>query len=811
MSFNVRTFAVRACLAIACLAAVSLSAPAYGQTSSVSGVVLDPLGAVVPHAAVSLVGNRPPIETTARADGRYAFDAVPDGRYQIVGRASGFEPSEAVPVYVGRGTSVRVDVTLSIGPLRQSIVVTAAAEELPLSQTGAAATVVDAATIAALDPPDLLEALRLVPGVHVQQDGARGATATLFVRGGNSNFTKVLIDGASANDIGGGVDFSQIQTTGVDRIEVLRQSNSVIYGSDALTGVVNIETRRGRTRVPELLYAVDGGNLRAFRSHVSVGGAVTRVDYFSEYSRFTTENDLPNNRLRNGTYAGRYGVALGRGTDLSGALRHIDGEYGSPNAMLFYAIADDSSTKTQQLYSTLTARSQWTDRVQSTVRVGSTGLTTTFRNPTPTGEPFDPFGFGANYLGDTVTIRGANGYATTGRAILDYGGTYPSVFTSRATRRALFGQTTVQIAPSVQMSSGVRYEREQGYAKHQGDPDATRDNAGAFIEGRGSLGNRTHITAGLGYERNAVFQSAVTPRVSIATYMRSPARGTVGETKITFNVGTGIKAPSVFQQLSSLSTLLQTVPAATRPAVESIGPERSRSLDIGVEQGFADGRIRVRASYFRNRFEDLIEYVSKNLLTQVGVPAAAAQATAFGAYVNASSFDAQGLETSGEAAIAGRLRFMASYTFLDATVTKSLAGSAMAPAINPSIPGIPIGAFSPLVGARPFRRPTHSGSVYASVTHGPADITLAAFLSGTRDGSTFLTDQFFGSSLLLPNANLEPAYQKVDLSAGYRVNSRLKAHVSVENLLNRDYQASFGFPALPLTARAGMSVRLGGE
>lgn len=812
MSFRLRTF-----WAHACVAALLLGVPAQAQTTrstpsgSIAGIVLDPLGAAVTGATVALVGERPlSVEATTGADGRYTLTPVAAGRYQIVVRAGEFEIFTSAPVFVGAGARVLLDAALRIGPLQQAVVVTAAATEVPLSQTGASVTVIDGGTIAAINKPDLQEALRLVPGVHVQQDGARGGTTAIFIRGGNSNFAKILVDGVAVNDIGGSFDVSQVQITGVERIEVLRQANSVMYGSDALTGVVNIETRRGRTRVPEVLYALEGGNLGTARTDLSLGGAAKRIDYFSEYSRVTTDNDVPNNAYRNGTYAGRFGVALGRGTDLSGTIRHIDGEYGSPNAFLFYGVADDASTTSKRLYGGLTARSQWSDRVQSTIRYGSSGQSTHFANPTPTGQPFDPFGFGANYLGDTVTIRGANGYSATGRAILDFGGAYPSAFDSRTTRRTLFGQTTVQVRSDLHLSGGVRYEREQGYDDPAGDPTATRDNSGAFVEGRGSLGGRTHVTAGLGVDRNAVFGSAVTPRLSIATYLRQPSHSAIGETKVTFNIGTGIKAPSVFQEQASLYALLQAVPAATRPAARPVGPERSRSLDIGVEQAFADGQVRARVSYFKNRFEDLLEYVSRTALPQAGVPLAAAQATAFGAYVNSSSFNAQGLEASGEAVIAGRLRLLASYTFLDAAVTESFAGSALAPAINPSIPGVPIGAFSPLVGARPFRRPTHSGSLFVGYAHGPADIAVAASFAGRRDGSTFLSDQFFGDSLLLPNAGLEPGYQKVDLSAGYLVHQRIKALISIENLLDRTYQASFGFPALPLTARAGISIRLGG-
>jgi len=97
------------------------------------------------------------------------------------------------------------------------------------------------------------------------------------------------------------------------------------------------------------------------------------------------------------------------------------------------------------------------------------------------------------------------------------------------------------------------------------------------------------------------------------------------------------------------------------------------------------------------------------------VPAAVAAATQFGAYLNSSSFRAQGIESSVDAAIGPYVRVNASYTYLDAVVTRAFSAVA---ATNPSIPGVQIGAFSPLVGQRPFRRPPQSGSVMVSVIAG---------------------------------------------------------------------------------------------
>jgi vitamin B12 transporter len=182
-----------------------------------------------------------------------------------------------------------------------------------------------------------------------------------------------------------------------------------------------------------------------------------------------------------------------------------------------------------------------------------------------------------------------------------------------------------------------------------------------------------------------------------------------------------------------------------------------------------------------------------------------------GAYVNSQSFRARGLETSGEVEMGRWLRLLASYTYLDALVTQSFASGALRPAINPAFPTVSIGAFSPLVGARPFRRPANTGTLVASYSQGPAQITVAASLVGKADDSTFLSDASFGNSMLLPNRDLDAAYQKVDLSGSYRFHPRLRGYLIIENVANQSYEAAFGFPALPRSARVGLTVTLGGD
>ena len=801
----------------ALLAMLALFTPrvSWGQPTdgSLHGTVVDQLGARLEATVTLLRDGQRVAESGTDARSEFVFDELTVGRYQVEARARGFEPARSDTVYVAASADVDIEVALQIGPLEQYVVVTAAATELPAARVGSPVTVIDRDTLEDLGKPDVLEALRIIPGTQVVQTGARGGTTSIFIRGGASDFNKVLIDGVPANDIGGSVDFGSLSTAAIDRVEVLRNANSVLYGSDALSGVINLTTPQGRTRQPELLYSIDGGNLGTLRQELAFSGLVGRFDYFIDASRFDTDNDVQNNRFRNDTLAGRFGVELGSATNLSVTIRRVMTDYGAPGAIRFNGITDDSSQDNKLSYVGATAQSQLGDRWQSTIRFAQIDRRVRFVNPSPTGEPFDPFGFGPSYLGDLVTIEGANGFTTTGRAILDFGGVYPSVFDVNTTRRSGSGQVDYRVADSLDVSGGARVEHEDGTSG--GFASTNRLNVGSFVEARARFEERLYVTGGLGFERNELFGYATTPRLSAAYYLSVPSSTSMwGETKLTFNIGTGIKAPDVFDEQSSLFAILQTVSGGEGLiqgfGLEPIGPERSRSLDVGVEQGLWGRRARVNVAFFHNKFKDLIEFVGNAALPQLGIPREVAFATPFGATVNSASYRARGVETSGELAVGDSIRIAGSYTYLDAVVTDSLSGGALFPSINPAFPGIEIGQFSPLVGARPFRRPTHSGSLWGTYTRGPAQISLAGYFVGKSDDSTFLSDPFFGPSLLLPNRNLTAGYQKVDVSGSYQLHPHLRWYASLENLLDQQYDTAAGFPALPLTFRTGLTVTLGG-
>lgn len=803
------------------LTPVSLSAT--DRNSSIRGVITDPVGAVVSGAKVELLqGSRQAAVTTTDNYGNYQFSAVAPGRYIVRAQASGFALQKSDVVYLGNAGGATVDLSLRVGAVSQQIVVTATGTKIPESQTAASITVLKAEE---LDRQiDAFEAIEQVPGVEMMQSGQRGAAASMFIRGGNSNANKVLIDGVPLNDIGGIVNFGTLATTAIEQGEVLRGPNSVLYGSDAMAGVVSLTTRRGSTPLPEISYAFDAGNFNSFRSDSSLAGAFKRLDYFGDFSRFDTSNSIPNNTFHNATYVANLGLALNANNELRVTGRYTTAALGQPNAIQFFGIPDDSFERDQDGYLSLTFSSQTTQRWHNLVRYGATRLRLQDVNPSVTGIP-DGFGDG---LGVPVTIHGANGFSVTGQAILDFAGNYPVATSSSSKRDAIYLQSDYTFNSHLLALTGFRYENERGFTLNSfAVSPAKRKNFSYIAEVQASLGTRAYLSLGGSVEDNAVFGVTAIPRVSLAYYaVRPSSQGFLNGTKLKFNYGQGIKEPSIFESTDSLFGLLSQ--ATNGPQLISqfnvapIAAERSRSYDAGFEQLAFGGRAKLSATFFYNQFTNQIEFVPSTALVALGVPPAEVALAGFGATFNSGDTRALGAETEIAVALGHDFNARAAYTYLDAKVERSDTSDAfdcsqpsqiLFCAFNPAFPTIPIGAFAPLQGNRPFRRAPHTGSFTLSYDRPRYNLVLNGLIVSRRDDSTFLEDQdsFFGNSLLLPNRNLDPAFQKIDLGGTFRLNQRLALYSMVENLPSQRYDQVIGFPASPLTFRVGFKVTFGGE
>ena len=566
----------------------------------------------------------------------------------------------------------------------------------------------------------------------------------------------------------------------------------------------------------------DGGTFGTYREEASLGGAWKRFDYFSDFARFNTQNSIPNNQFHNGTYLGNFGWQLSSNTDIRTTIRRTVASYNSPNAIDLYGIPDSAATDGQDLAVGVTLQNRPNDRWHNLVRYGALRLRQQDFNFAATGIPaFGSDGSLLGYLGAPVTIRGANGYAVFGQAYFQSPDNYPvNSYHTLTNRDFVYTQTDYRFSSKLSALLGFRFEDERGYtvSEFAGRQSTSRDNYGGVVQIQGGLWNRMYYTLGGGIDANAVFGNAVTPRASLAYYLAKPkGEGTLSGTRIKFNFAKGIKEPSIYYQTNSLYGLLQTLPnGAQLIAQYGIHPfraELSRTYDGGVEQELLAGKVRLSGTYFHNEFGDQAEFVSNQALPSLGFPTTivSSSATQLGAAVNTLSYEAQGVELDAVYHMPGHVTARGGWTHINAVVQHSFSSDVLQPTFNPSFPTVQIGAYSPLVGARPFRVAPNSGYLALDWKVRHCFFSLKGTFVSRRDDSDFLVDQYFGPSLLLPNRNLDPAYQKLDFYASYELSKRVTLYSSLENLLNQRYYEAFGYPALPFTIRSGMKIRLGGE
>jgi iron complex outermembrane receptor protein/vitamin B12 transporter len=306
-----------------------------------------------------------------------------------------------------------------------------------------------------------------------------------------------------------------------------------------------------------------------------------------------------------------------------------------------------------------------------------------------------------------------------------------------------------------------------------------------------------------------------------------PRKGAFSGTRILFNYGDGVREVKLGEQFGSLYNFLVAANLASVAQELHIGPltaaPATRSYEGGLEQDFFSDRLVFRASYFHNQFGREIEPVGARLLPTLipGLTLSQQQAliTALGSYyahdaglyVNTDAFRAQGVETTVESGIGRNIFLRGGYTYLDGVVQRSFSSDteALAGRKAPAYNGIPIGADSPLEGARPFRRPPHTGFFTATYAqHKITGVFTAAFASRSDD-STYLLSADYGNLMLLPNRNLDYGYAKMDLGGSYKLLSWLGVYGQMENLTDSRHIAPIGYPSLPMNFRIGLRFELG--
>jgi len=724
--------------------------PVAAQNSlDITGVVLDSTRSELPRATVRLIdsGAAAVAVTSTDSHGRFRFRGVPRGIYQAEASLDGFESATAAA-----SPSAVLEMVLKVAPVRESIVVTATRTEAPTAQIGSSVTVMGKEEIAERAAVSIGELLGAVPGATVAQNGGMGTVTSLFVRGGESNYNKVFLDGIPLNEPGGAFNFSNTTPDHLERVEVVRGPQSALFGSDAMTSVVQLFTARGEGegRRPRLSWSAEGGKNSTWRTQASIGGKAGALDYSFDWARLSTENQTPNNAFHNTTAAANLGISLGERTTLRAILRGDLGRTGTPGQTAFEPADRDAFFRHGDGAAGATLRNQTTRFWEQRLTVSFAQLRQVSRNliaDPPFTPQFEgrtaPFEF-SDYTFDLLN--------NTRRQHVSY----QSDWRGGSAGRAL-GQHVFTLA--------YDWDREQGAIGDRlfGDPltQARRDNMGWTLQHQAAW-RRVFVTNGVRVEDNGSFGTTAVPRSSIAYQLRQGGAtlgNVMGATKLKFNFGLGINEPTFVESFSTSPFFLGN---------PNLAPERVRSFDFGVEQRWFRDRAKVEMNWFDNRFREKIDFAS--------IPGKPFE----GSFFNIGRSKAKGAEAIAEVAPGGGWRIRASYTYLDSEITRS---TNPASAIYREGQGL-------------LRRPRHAGAVEVVWNWRGLNVTSSTVFVGRRVDSDFAS--------LVPPLTSNAGYAKWDLAWSVRTKYRITYFGAAENLLNRSYMDVLGYPALKFTVRAGV-------
>ncbi len=702
-----------------------------------SGTVVDESGSALPRVVVRLVDARDAevAQTFTDSRGVFRFARACDS-CAAVASLPGFNAARAA---IAAGAPVRL--TLKVAPIRESVVVSATRSEAPTSQVGAAITVFTSEEIERRGTPLVGELLRATPGVTVVRSGGLGNVTSLFVRGGESSYNKVLLDGIPLNEPGGTYNFSNLTTDFVDRVEVVRGAQSALFGTDAMASVVQVFSKRAPRGLshPAVMISGEAGSYGSRRGSASLGATRGMWDGTIHIGRQHTDNRAPNDVFDNTTLAvtggmtpsGRVSVRfVGRG-ELGGAGAPGATAFGRPDMDAFFHRRDGvgGATLDHQI------SDRWQQRATYALSVSHQQSTNLKIDP-----PYVPQ-FGARTAAFTFSDFPYDSLTDLRRHYASYQAD------ARLGARASSEQM-LTLALDWNGERGVLTNRLAGTAVH-----ASRDNVGWTVQHQW-LGARASLSSGLRVERNDSFGTAVAPRLSLA-YLVGPG------TKLKANVGHGVKEPTIIQSFSPSPSFLGN------PDLE---PERATTFDAGIEQRLLQQRLKLDAVWFDGRFTNIISTKTTSF-------------SPFQAqYFNIGLTKAGGAELSAEAAPVRALRVRGGYTLTVSRITRSTSPTSAVFA----------------VGAWAFRRPRHSGFVEAIWTREKASADLRGTFVGRRVDSDF--------SSLVPPIVENSGYVTWDAGASYRVSPLVTLYMRAENIANRDYMDTLGYPAWRRSARAGVRL-----
>jgi vitamin B12 transporter len=589
--------------------------------------------------------------------------------------APGFAPETAdVPAH-----SEAITIQLHLATASETVVVTATRTPLPAAETGASISTLENAQLETMRPVDANDGVRYLPGAVVNTAGQRGGLSSLFVRGGDSTYNKVIVDGVTINEPGGTFDFGTLPLTEANRMEFLRGAQSTLYGSDAMTSVVQVFTRTGSTTTPELRFGADGGNFSTANGYTSLSGANGHFDYNVFGDQFNTSGAGINNANSDSFEGANVGVALNNEVSLRLHLRHSNSHTGLPGEWSFNGdpLMPPDPSEWAQLNSLL----------------GSVELAVA----TPSGWQHRLTAFDYLYRYNDVNLNGDPARISPLYGQIDF----PDHEYDHINRVGFEYQGDYSERSWAHTTFGYRLENENGVVgdlDYPPSPSGQRLNQDAYLQQQLTLGRLSAIVGGR-FVHSSVFGNTGVPRLAL-TLLAFHGGEIFSEARLRFSYATGFKEPRLEETFAG--------PPYSIPN-PGLKPERVRAFEAGIQQNFFRGKYVFNATYFNNLFHDQINYETVNPTTFVGE------------YFNVNQAFAQGAEVELQAKLRPRLLLSTAYTYTSTEILDD-----PAPIDSLYNPGQPL-----------LRRPKHSATMLLSYLGSRWGSNLSGSFVGRRPDDDF--------------------------------------------------------------------------
>jgi outer membrane cobalamin receptor len=707
------------------------------KAAQVQGVVVDPAGLPIAGAQVAAFNPTGVIFEQITDDrGGYDFNVSPlYENVQLRVTATGFQT-----VTTGETTAA---VHLLLAPQSDSVRVTGSVIDVPASQQGSSVSVIGSAEIRARNEGQIVDLMRQLPGMVFSQNGGRGSLADLFVRGGDPKYNLVLFNGIPVNSFyqGGLVDFSQIPSDAISEIDVARGPQSALYGSYAIGSVVNIVARSPENG-PALDLIAEGGTHDENRFSGSGSVLAHGWGIAGSFSSLLTNGPVINSDYRNhNAYLALEHRWRTQNLFVFGDFGANDvgepGAYGS-NPKGFFSGLD---TLSRSRNNTSTAGVHYQDGFTPNLRLDVTAGF--FLNNSYFVSPFvDSYNKDLRPYGD-----------------------------ARGTWHLLSFWT---------LAGGFSFDREEMKNTFVATTNGynfpfRRDNEGVYLDNEFSFRNKLFVNAGV---REEIYQtgfvpgqvsffstrpdfparndSRLNPKISGAYIVRTGLR-------IHASFGTGIRPPGG-----------SDIAFTNNPGLK---PERTLSYDFGAEQRFWSDRLSLGATYFNNRYKDLIVSLGGSL-----------SKLSFFSTDNVSNALAKGVELNARVRPNSWLSVTGNYTWLQTEVLSLNGGNGLVQQFY-------------YLGQPLFRRPKHSGSTVVTARYKRID---GNFVAEARGRALDIEPTLGASGGVFWNAGFFDA----GININYRIRGHLTAYANLRNAFDRRYEEIYGFPAPLLNVVAGIKWSL---